>query len=209
MREALERVWALLGHVPVTVTVVVGVSWLFLASGLDGGQVDHSVVTLLNPLWYVTSMFVHADAAHFQGNVTLIVPFGVVLTLFTSNRHVLLVMVVPHVLGNILRVVVAPAFAYGASGAAFALVAATLVRSAGYAMDNASTESLGTVLVGLLTPFLLFFLLIAIVAGASPIAHFIHFFAFLFGGATEAMYVLGEHDDGEDERRVPDRLGLG
>lgn len=202
MRGALARLWAVLGYVPVTVAVVVGVSWLFLAAGIDGGRVDHSLLTLVNPLWYLTSMVVHADAAHFQGNMTLIVPFGVVLTLLTSNRHVLLVMVVPHALGNLLRVAVAPAFAYGASGAAFALVAATLVRSTGYAMDTASRESLGTALVGLLTPFLFGFLLVAVLAGVSPTAHFVHFFAFLFGAAIESLYVLSERSD-DEERSVP------
>jgi len=202
MRDRLGAAWRALGYVPVTVAVVVGMSWLFLAAGVDGGRVDRSLATLVNPLWYLTSMVVHADADHFWGNATLIVPFGVVLTLLTGNRHVLLVMVVPHVLGNLLRVAVAPAFAYGASGAAFALVAATLVRSTGYGMGNASRESVETVLAGLLVPFLVAFLLVAVLAGVGPTAHFVHFFAFLFGAAIEAMYVLSEaHED--DDRSVP------
>jgi hypothetical protein len=84
---------------------------------------------------------------------------------------------------------------------ALALVAASLVRSTGYALGNASAEAVQGAVALLLTAALAGFFLIFVVAGGrTDIAHFHHFLEFLFGGATEAMYAFSRQADDADER---------
>ncbi|WP_136687927.1 rhomboid family intramembrane serine protease [Halorhabdus amylolytica] len=206
MRRIAVGVWRLCGFVPITVAVVVGVSWYFVANGITDTALNVSLVTFLNPLWYLLSMVVHDGPAHFWGNMELFVPFAVVLTLLTSNRHVLGIVIVSHVLSNVVWVATVMGPAIGTSGATFGVVAATLVRATGYAFQNGSMESLQTMVAATLAPLLLGFFLVSILAGQSTIAHFAHFFAFLFGGGMEAMYVFAGHESDDDERSAPDRF---
>lgn len=196
VRVTVARVWRVVGYLPVSVAAVAGVSWYFLKIGISRYDVFGSPVALLNPLWYVLSMVIHSGWGHFEGNMYILVPFGVLLTLFTSNRHVMGVMLVSHVLGSVVRVAVAPAVAVGSSGAALGLAAAALVRTTGYGLQNTSEEWLQTGLYALFVPLACGFLFIAVLAGGrGTTAHFIHFFAFLFGGAMEAIYVFSEYGD--------------
>jgi membrane associated rhomboid family serine protease len=203
MRARAAQLWRAVGYVPVAVLVVAAASQLLLSAGLTAADVDPSLGTILNPLWYLLSMVIHAGPAHFRGNMWLLLPFGAVLTVLTSNRHVLGVVLVSHGLSNLVWVATTAGVAVGTSGAAFGVVAATLVRATGYAFQNASTESLQTALAGMVVPFLGGFFLVVVLAGPSRIAHLAHFFAFLFGGAMETMYVLTDRDDeGSTGRRT-------
>ncbi|AWB27931.1 rhomboid family intramembrane serine protease [Halococcoides cellulosivorans] len=200
-----SRLWRALGYVPITVGLVVATSALFLWGGVTDTAVDVSLVTFLNPLWYMLSMVVHDGWAHFSGNMVLFVPFGVLLTWLTSNRHVALVVGVSHGLSNVVWVgtVVGPAI--GSSAAAFGVMAAALVRAVGIALQRQSVETRQTAIVATIVPLLGGLFAIAVAAGASPIAHFAHFFAFLFGGATEAIYVLSTPET--TERSIPVDVG--
>lgn len=207
MRGYLRTLWRALGYVPIAALLVAGLAWLYVESGVDGGDVPLSITTFLNPVWYVESMLIHEDFAHFRGNMLLFIPFAVVLTLLTNNRHVLGVIVVSHVLAAVVWVATTLSPGIGTSGATFGVVAATLVRSSSYALENASRESLQAIVAGLLAPFLAGLFVITLVAGQSHVAHFAHFLAFLFGGAMEAMYVFSGHEEGSNERTLSKRVG--
>ncbi|MFB6162688.1 MAG: rhomboid family intramembrane serine protease [Halococcoides sp.] len=204
-RNWARRGWRAIGDVPITVAMVVGTSWLFLWGGVTDTALAVRPVTFLNPLWYAISMVVHDGWGHFAGNMVLFVPFGVVLTWLTSNRHVAVVIAVAHGLSNFVWVATVFGPAIGTSGAALGVMAAALVRSTGVGLQHFSTETRFVAVVGLLAPLLAGLFVIAVAAGASPIAHFAHVFAFLFGGATEAMYVLSTPDT--SDRSIPVDVG--
>ena len=196
---------AIVGNLPITVGVVALIAWYFATNGIY--VTEAGAAARLNPINHVMNMFLHAGWGHFEGNMQLWLPFGVVLTWLTSNRHVFGVAVVSHVLTSMVGLAI-HRFGIGMSIAVFAVIAATLVRSTGYAFQNASMESLQTALAGLLVPVLGGLFLIVLVAGNTRVGHFAHFLGFLFGGAIEAMFVFTGHETDENERRtVPRRIG--
>lgn len=119
----------------------------------------------------------------------IFLPFGALLTILTSNRHVLGVILVAHIPASIFYGVLGGGI-IGSSVAAYGLTAATLVRAIGLGMQNASMDWLQVVLVGILTPFSVALFLVALLSGPSGIAHFGHFFGFLLGAGYEAIFVL-------------------
>ena len=197
---------AVLSNLPVTVLVFAGFAWWLADSGIyfDPARFDASV--LLNPLNYFLSMFLHADWGHFAGNIQMWLVFGTVLTVFTSNRHVLLVAVVPHLLTHVVGVFLLR-FGVGMSVVVFAVIAATLVRATSYALQNASLDSLQAAIAGVLAPLLGALFIVVLVAGGGRVGHFDHFLGFLFGGAIETVYVLSSHESMQTERHVPRRIG--
>ncbi|MCW8173021.1 rhomboid family intramembrane serine protease [Natrialba swarupiae] len=82
-------------------------------------------------------MFLHLDWSHFRTNMLLWMPFAILLTWMTSNRHVLGLVVGTNVLTSPVLAIGGMAV-WGLSGAVFAVVAATLVRATGYAMRGVS-----------------------------------------------------------------------
>jgi membrane associated rhomboid family serine protease len=199
-----------LGYVPVTVIAVAAVSGVLAANGVRFTDVfaTGGIETMFNPFVYTANMLFHDDWAHYASNMRYWLPFGVVLTLLSSNRHVLWVAIVSHALASAVGMAIGQ-LGVGTSTAVLAVAGATLVRATGYAMQNASMDSLQTVIAGVLVPFLAAFFLIMVFAGPSPIGHFAHFLGFLFGGAIEAMYVFDDHDSDADadERSIPKRVG--
>jgi len=202
-----ERLRALPGleasNLPVTVGAVALGCWLLASNGV---YVDRGVGAgvVFNPISYLTSMVLHFDWAHFASNMRWWLPIGVVFTLLTSNRHVLLVAVVAHVSTQIVSSGLLR-FVSGLSVAVFAVLTATLVRSIGVAFQNRSMEALQNALAALLIPVLTGVLLIAIVVGPSWVGHLEHFFGALFGAAIESMYVLRGHESATAEPGAPDR----
>ncbi len=203
--EPREAAKVALSNVPVTVLVFAAIAWYLAANGIYPDQSEMGLASLVNPLYYIGSLFLHSDWAHFQSNMTFWIPFGIALTVLTDNKHVFLVAVLSHLLMAIVSAAMLRG-GIGMSGAVSAVEAAALVRSTGYAMQNASMETLQAAIVGLFVPAAAGFLLIMILAGNSPIGHFEHFTAFVFGGAIEAMYVFGNHESEATERAVPGRL---
>jgi membrane associated rhomboid family serine protease len=190
-------------NVPAVVAGVALVCWVLASNGV---YVDRSAGAgvVFNPISYLTSMFLHFHWAHFVSNVRWWLPIGVVFTLLTSNRHVLLVAVAAHlstqiVSSGLLR------FVSGLSVVVFAVLTATLVRSIGVAFQNHSMETLQNALAVLLIPVLAGVFLIVIVVGPSWVGHLEHFFGALFGAAVESMYVLRDHESAAADQPVPER----
>lgn len=196
MRRTLQsanlRRWISVSNVPIVVAAVAGICWLFAATGLyvDG---NWGSGVMLNPFNYLLSMVLHFDWGHFASNMWWWIPIGIVFTLLTSNRHLLLVALVSHLLTQIVSNGLFR-FVSGLSVAVFAILTATLVRSIGYAFQNQSAEALQTALALLLVPALVGVFLIVIIAGPSQIGHLEHFFGALFGAAIETIYVLNDHE---------------
>jgi len=199
-----------LGYVPITVLLLVAVSWYFDTAGIRHDDVYPEVnrVLLVDPVYHSTNMFLHFDHAHFVGNMQLLLPFGVLLTWLTSNRHVLVVVVGAQLLANVVSGV-AGQFVFGASGVMLAIIAASLVRSTGYAMQDASPEAVQMVVGSLLAvaSFGLFLVFLGS-GGTGWIAHFHHFLGFTFGGTIEAIYLFSGSDESDErtERSVPRRI---
>jgi len=191
----------LLGYTPIFVLVIVGVSWYFEANGIRHYEVfpDLTRTLLFDPVYHTTNAFLHFDRSHFVWNMRLLVPFGILLTWLTSNRHVFVIAVVSQLLANILSGI-AGQFVFGASGIMLAMIAASLVRSIGAAMQDASAEMVQTVVGSVLSIASLALFVIFLGSGGSGwIAHFHHFLGFTFGGAIEAVYVFSEFKN-ETER---------
>lgn len=177
--------------VPVVVLFIAAVSWYLDANAVRHQDIfSHSDTLLVDPLYHSINMFVHFDHSHFAGNMRLLIPFGILLTWLTSNRHVLVVVAVSQFLANIVSGI-AGQFVYGASGVMLALLAALLVRSTGLAMQNAAPETVQLVVGSLLSvASLLLFLIFLGSGGSGWIAHFHHFLGFTFGGAVEAVFLF-------------------
>lgn len=206
MRVPLHRVRQ---YVPLTVLAFAAVSGAITVTGTEFTDVftADGRISLFNPFAYTVNLFFHAGGwSHYAGNMVLWLPFGTVLTWLTSNRHVLGLAL----LANFLTVIVAipiEGAGLGMSHVVFAVAAAALVRSSGYALQNASTDALQSVLLGLLVPVLGAFLLILVLAGPRRIADFYHFLGFLFGAAIEAMYVFDDHESDAEDPSIPRRIG--
>jgi len=197
---------AVLSNLPVTVGGFALIAWWLADSGIYFDPARFDATVLLNPLNYFMSMFLHADWGHFAGNMQFWLVFGTILTVMTSNRHVLLVAVVPHLLTHIVGVFMFR-FGVGMSVVVFAVIAATLVRATSYALQNASLESLQAAIAGVLAPLLGLLFIVVLVAGGGRIGHFDHFLGFLFGGAIEAISVVSSHESHRTERSIPNRIG--
>jgi membrane associated rhomboid family serine protease len=194
--SAGDRVRAVFGRVPATTVAVAFVCYWLAAAGVRFDDVF--VASPLNPFAYVANAVFHADWGHFAHNVAFWVPFSAALAWLTSDRHLLLVAVVSNALETLVGFAVLQ-YAVGLSGVVFAVAAATLVRATGVAFRDASTTTVQAAVGTAVALPLLGFLAVAVVAGRGPVAHFGHFFAFLFGARIEAVYVLAEHGREEAE----------
>ncbi|MDZ7689019.1 MAG: rhomboid family intramembrane serine protease [Halobacteriales archaeon] len=182
------------GYLPITVVGFAVITGWLHASSVGYFPDGYSVADLLHPMAYVGSLFFHADWAHYRGNMLFFLPFGLVLTWLTTNRHVLLVMLVSHLLASV-SVVVAfltlgvAMFGVGSSLAVFGIMGATVVAAAGALRDRRgmSNSVVGYALV-LVTVF--YFL--------NVFVHLGHAFGLLFGALVESAYVLSGDEDGMD-----------
>jgi membrane associated rhomboid family serine protease len=187
----------LLGYVPVTVVVVVVLSGYLEVNGIRSGDIygGLSMADIFNPVYHATNMLVHEDWGHFAGNMRLLVPFGVLLTWLTSNRHVLVLVVATNTMANVVSGA-AGQLGVGASSVAFGIMVAVLVRSTGYALQNASEETLqGGVAVLYGFAVVAFLLILLGFGGRGNIGHLHHAMGVLFAGGIEALYVFEEHHE--------------
>ena len=202
MERSVRRV---VGYVPVTVLGIALISGVLAAEGVRFQEVFEvgGLWTLFNPFNYTVNMLFHSDWGHYAGNMRLWLPFGVLMTWLTSNRHVLWLVVGVNVSTSVGAMAVLQA-GVGMSAVVFGIGAAILVRATGDAMRDQSLETVQAVVLGLMTPLAMGFLLIMVLAGPRVIGDFAHFLGFLFGGAIEAMYVFDEHetDGGDREGRT-------
>lgn len=207
MERSMRR---MVGYVPVTVVGIALVSGWLAAGGIrfEDVFVTDGFWTLFNPFVYTVNMLFHAGWGHYAGNMWLWIPFGVLLTWLTSNRHVLWLVFAVGV-GKTATGILIQGPTVGMSGVVLGVAAATLVRSTGYAMQDVSLEAVQYTVSGLLIPLAAGLLVVMILAGPRWVADFSHFLGFLFGGAIEVMYVFNEHDDGsqDDGRSIPKYVG--
>jgi len=199
----------ILGYIPIVIGLLAILCWFFDANGIRYDDVypeaDITRALLFDPVYHSINMFLHFDHAHFSWNMRLLLPFGIVFTWLTSNRHVLVVVVFSQLLANILSGIVGQ-FVFGISGVMLALIAASLVRSTGYAFQDASPETVQTIVGTLLSLAAMALFLIFLGAGGSSwIAHFHHFLGFLFGGAIESIYLFSGLDEEDESSRSVSR----
>lgn len=196
---AVRRVpWSVL---PVTTVVFAVFCWLLLELGVEPLDLA-GVSPAYDPLSVLSGMVLHSGPDHYWGNMRLLVPFGIVLTLLSNNRHVLAVILVSHVPAAMVYGLVGGTVV-GSSGVAFGIAAATLVRSVGAGLQDASVETLQTTILGLLTPFVASLLVVAVFDVPPGIAHFGHVFGFVFGAGYESAVVLAGHRDDTEHKRPP------
>jgi membrane associated rhomboid family serine protease len=177
---------------PIVVGAFAAFSWLLLEWGVEPLGVA-GLSPAYDPLSILSGMVLHSGPDHYWGNMRLLVPLGIVLTLLSNNRHVLGLILVSHVPAAMVYGFVAGPIV-GSSGVAFGIAAAALVRSTGVGLQNASMETLQATILGLLTPLVAGLLVVAIFNVPPGVAHFGHFFSFLFGAGYEAIVVLSEHE---------------
>lgn len=187
-----------LGYLPVTVVgFAVLTGWLH-ASSIEYYPEGHAFVDIFHPAVYVGSLFFHANWAHYQGNIAVLLPFGLLLTWLTNNRHVLFVMVVSHffavvfLMGSFL-LVGEVIFGVGSSLAVYGVMGASVLATAGYLRD--AKEWSNSVVGGALA-FLTFVYIVTV------FLHLGHAFGLLFGTVIESFYVFGGTD--EDMEAVGD-----
>ncbi|MDY7082135.1 MAG: rhomboid family intramembrane serine protease [Halobacteria archaeon] len=193
----------LLGYVPFTVMIFAGITYVFITNGIGYETSPRiGIEVVFNPLLYIAGLFFHADMGHYWGNMLLFVPFGILMTWLTSNRHVLGIILVSHFLATVTRVGIGLSIGIisigvGASLAVFGVMAATLVRATGIGLKNTPEQVLQAVVYLVLGLALLALFMLAIAAGNTVVDHLGHALGFLFGGAVESMYVFRKY--GKDE----------
>jgi membrane associated rhomboid family serine protease len=186
-----------LSYLPVTVVGFAALTGWLHASGIEYYPEGHAVVDLFHPAVYVGSLFFHANWAHYQGNIAVLLPFGLLLTWLTNNRHVLFVIVVSHffatvfLVGSFLTVGVAM-FGVGSSLAVYGVMGASVLAAAGYLRDTKGWNSV----VGGALAFLTFVYIVTV------FVHLGHAFGLLFGTVIESFHVFGGTD--EDMESVGD-----
>ncbi|WP_172824866.1 rhomboid family intramembrane serine protease [Halorientalis sp. IM1011] len=184
---------------PFTIFLIAGVGWLLVTNGVRIEDVFGPSPSPFNPIFHLSNQFFHASLDHYRGNMLVLVPLGVVLTLLTSDKHVLGVVVGADALASfVYHLGSGPVV--GSSGIAFAIIGVLIVRTVGDAMQNASVEWLLTIMVGLFLPFFLVLFVVAVALHGTWVAHFGHLLSFAFGGMLEAAFVLVGH--ATDERLV-------
>lgn len=195
--KAVRSAWKLMGYSPSTVLILAGASgWLAVNCfyGVDDSAL--SVLMVLNPVYVVGSLLSHSNWSHYAGNMTIIVPVGVVLTWLTSNRHVLGAVLISQVPAVIVVGLTLRQLGVGASAAAYGLLAATLVRGTDVAAQRHSSRTLWMLLLLLMVPFRLGILYVGVTHTSTDVGQFAHLFGFgfFFGGAYEAIYVFSERE---------------
>jgi len=184
----------LLSNTPVVVGLFVVIQWHITTNGIEFYDVFGS--SPLNPFVYTANMFFHAGGwSHYTGNMRLWIPFGVLLTWFTSNRHLLGFAFAVNFMTTIIAVFI-EGLGLGMSHVVFGVIAATLVQAVGLGLRSGSTELLQ---IGITVPLafgVVGFFIVMVFAGPRLIADFYHLLGFMFGGAIEAMYVFEAHEGG-------------
>ena len=112
---------------------------------------------------FITSMFVHADIAHFVGNMFFLFYYGRAADTIFSWKEFSGIYFASGLFGNVLTLLLGPfALSVGASGALFGILGALLAYSGGFSANS----------MGLALAYSAFFLLFNISAGVNLFAHF-------------------------------------
>ena len=112
---------------------------------------------------FITSMFVHADIAHFVGNMFFLLYYGRAADTIFSWKEFSAIYFASGLFGNLLTLLLGPfAVSVGASGALFGILGALLAYSGGFSANS----------MGLALAYSAFFFLFNISAGVNLFAHF-------------------------------------
>ena len=178
-----------IGTVPFTVATVALVSWVLVTSGVNeypGGF--SSLPFLLDPLYYVGSLFVHSGMSHYVANMLFFVPAGLALTYLAGDKRVVAVVVAAHVPTAVVAVYIGEgAGVVGATAAAYGLLAAVLVRSVWVGTEIYDPMVRVVSAVGV---FAFAGLALLLATGGAITVQYAPVVGFVFGGALETRYVL-------------------
>lgn len=188
-----------LSNAPVVVVLFAVVAWLFASNGVFTRYESFQVGTFLNPVRLSYAAFLSRGWETFVGNVQLWIPFGVALTLLTSNRHVFGVAVGAYALTQVMLIAIV-CNGYGMNVVVFAVIAATLFRAVGYLLRNASREVMENALVGLAVPAIMAVFAYEFLTSGSFIGNTA---GFMFGAGIEILWVIHDYGGSTTERPMP------
>lgn len=184
------KIWKNCNYLPIAVAVVAGVSgWVVLEYGIYTEYI--SEVTLINPMHYIVSLFLHKDWSQYVTSMYFFVPVGVFLTLMTDNKNVVGVILVSHVFAVLLGGMVFSLEVAGTTAAAYGLLAAAIVRATKIGTEDYSpvTQRGAPVAVLFIATLGLFMVQTASSSGFSYTPYMI---GFVFGGFFEGVRAFAE-----------------
>ncbi|MDZ7687180.1 MAG: rhomboid family intramembrane serine protease [Halobacteriales archaeon] len=185
---------------PLTVVVVAVASGLLISRGVTQYPPElSSLPPLLDPLYYVGTLFAHSSTSHFVTNMYFFVPAGLALTYLAGNRRVLAVIVTAHLPAAVVASYLGTGVV-GTTAAAYGLLAAVLVRAAwkGTEIYDPSIRVASSVCV-----FAFAGVALLLATGGAITVQFAPILGFLAGGALETRYVLTKFAHEE-----PDKSGV-
>lgn len=199
------RGWLRPLNIPIAVALIAALGGVFAYLGYDTYPRGFSTFPyVLDPVYYVVTIFTHSGVSHYVANMYFLVPAGVLMTYLTSNREVLYVVVVSHLPTATLCATIGLT-SLGAGAAAYGLLAALLVRATWFSAKDYSgsvrvASSIAVVVVAgavLVT--------LVVVSGGSQIAYIIPVSGFVLGGTYESLRVIYAFGYSEpDESPIPD-----
>jgi len=188
-------------RLPLTVFAIALASGLLVTNGVTQYPPElSSLPPLLDPLYYVGTLFAHSNMSHFLTNMYFFVPAGLALTYLAGNRRVLAVVIAAHIPAAIIASYLGTGVV-GATAAAYGILAAVLVRATwiGTESYDPSIRVASSVCVFALSGVALIF-----ATGGDITVRFAPVIGFIAGGALETRYVLTRFAQEEtDQSRVP------
>ena len=196
-----------LRNLPVTVVVIAVVSGVFAHLGFDTYPQDFSTFPyLLDPLYYIVTIFMHSGTSHYLANMYFFVPAGILLTYLTSNRKVLYVVLVSHLPTAAFSATIGLA-TVGGGAAAYGLLAALLVRATWFSAEDYSGAVRVASSVGVVVLAGIALVSLVLAAGGSQMTYVIPVSGFILGGTFESLRVLYAFGYAEPESSgVPDDI---
>lgn len=187
-RKALTF-WRLVGSIPITVAIVVGVSAWLVLEGITTPRLTYG--GLINPLYYIELLFVHSGWEHFLMNMYFFVPAGVLLTYLTNNKKVFEVVAVAHVSSVIVTDFAFDQAMTGTTAAAYGLLAATAVRSTYIGSRRYSSSTQTAAPLGIFVVSAIGILMMG-VASDGLLQNVPLIVGFVAGGALESLRVISK-----------------
>jgi|GEM_PF-5112766 len=181
-------------YLPVTVLAIFCISLLATVARARPvmAATDSLLAVPLNLLpLYTLNMFMHGDLLHFLGNMFMFVCFGGALTVLTSNRHVLGVVLAAHVPASMWLHLGEGLVVIGSSLALAGVIAATTVRAVAIALGAVDrSDPIDTVLGGTFALAVLAVFGFLSLSGLYYLRIFDHHFGgWVFGGLAELAWL--------------------
>ena len=199
------REWLRLTNVPITVIFIAALGGVFAHLGYDTYPQGFSTFPyVLDPVYYVVTIFTHSGVSHYMANVYFLVPAGVLMTYLTSNREVFYVVIVSHLPTATLCATIGLT-SLGAGAAAYGLLAALLVRATWFSAEEYSGSVRVASSVAVVAVAGVVLVTLVVVTGGSQVAYIIPVSGFVLGGTYESLRVIYAFGYSEpEESPVPD-----